>query len=240
MESLRLGLADFTEMRTDAIFIVIFYPIIGAVLAWFATNGNLAHYLFPMASGFALLGPVAATGLYEMSRRREAGQEVHWTDAFAPLRTPSFGPILVLGFYLLGIFLMWMVTAGILFRITMGSEVPPSAMFFFHEVFTTAAGWALIVLGIGIGACFAGLVLAISVVSFPLLVDRNIGLPRAVVTSLEVTRKNPQTVAIWGLIVAVLMALGSIPVFLGLIVVMPVLGHASWHLYRRAVAQKPR
>ena len=112
VESLRKGVADFADMRTDAIFIVIFYPFIGAVLVWIAMNAELAPYLFPMASGFALLGPVAATGLYRDEPRREAGQEVHWTDAFAPFRTPSIGSIVVLGFYLLGIFLMWMVTAG--------------------------------------------------------------------------------------------------------------------------------
>lgn len=236
VESLRLGVADFMELRTDAMFIVIIYPFIGATLAWFAMNANLAPYLFPMASGFALLGPVAAVGLYEMSRRREAGQEVHWTDAFAPLRSPSFAPILALGFYLLGIFLMWMVTAGMLFRLTMGDTVPASTLDFFRQVFTTPGGWALILVGIPIGACFAAVVLAISVVSFPLLVDRNIGLPRAVATSIDVTRKNPVTVLTWGLIVATALVLGSIPLFLGLIVVMPILGHASWHLYRRAVA----
>lgn len=236
VESLRLGLSDFTEMRTDAMFIVLVYPFIGAFLAWSAMNASMAQYLFPLASGFALVGPLAAVGLYEMSRRREAGEEVHWTDALTPLRSPSMGPILALGAYLLGIFMIWMITAGVILRLTMGDEAPASSAAFFHQVLTTPGGWALILIGIPIGACFAAVVLAISVVSFPLLVDRNIGLPRAVATSIELTRKNPATVATWGVIVAVLLALGSIPLFLGLIVVMPVLGHATWHLYRRAVA----
>ena len=209
-------------------------PMLGE--AWSAMNASVAPYLFPLASGFALLGPLAATGLYEMSRRREAGDEVHWTDALAPLHSPSMGPILALGGYLLGVFLVWMITAGVILRLTMGAEPPVSAAAFFQQVLTTPGGWALILVGIPVGACFAAVVLAISVVSFPLLVDRNIGLPRAVATSIEVTRKNPRTVATWGVIVAVLLALGSIPLFLGLIVVMPVLGHATWHLYRRAVS----
>lgn len=233
--ALRKGWEDFTELRSDVIFIAIFYPIIGVVLATFAFNATLAPYIFPLTSGFALLGPVAATGLYELSRRREAGMDVSWTDAFAPIRSPSFGPILALGIYLLGIFLVWIIVAGLIFRLTMGAETPENAMAFFGQVLSSRSGLALFLIGVPVGAVFAATVLAIAIVSFPLLVDRNIGLPRAVVTSIRVTRRSPRTVAIWGAIVAMLMAVGSLPLFLGLIVVLPVLGHASWHLYRRAV-----
>ena len=106
---------------------------------------------------------------------------------------------------------------------------------FVHEVFTTPAGWAMIVMGIGIGFLFAALVLTISVVSFPLLLDRDVGLPTAVSTSIRAVAENPGPMAIWGLFVAGSLVIGSIPAFLGLIVVMPVLGHATWHLYRKVV-----
>ena len=115
-------------------------------------------------------------------------------------------------------------------------EPPASVMAFVGDVFTTGAGWAIIVVGMGVGFLFALLVLAISVVSFPLLLDRDVGLGVAIWTSVRVALANPRAIALWGVIVAVGLALGSIPLFLGLIVVMPVLGHATWHLYRKVVA----
>lgn len=237
--ALREGWDDFLNLRSDVIAIAIIYPVIGAFLAFVAFNTNLMPYLFPVAAGFALLGPVAATGLYELSRRRQAGEEVHWTDSFAPLQSPSFGPILVLGLYLLAIFAGWMIVAGGILALTMGSQTPDAPMAFLTEVLTTRPGWAMIAIGIPVGALLAALVLVISIVSFPLLIDRNVGLPVAVVTSVRVAQRNPKTVAIWGLIVACGLVIGSIPLFLGLIVVLPVLGHATWHLYRRAVVPAP-
>ena len=108
-----------------------------------------------------------------------------------------------------------------------------------REVLTTGAGWTMILVGCGVGFLFAALVLATSVVSFPLLLDRDVGLPAAVITSMRVTAANPLPIAVWGLIVAGGLVLGSIPFFLGLIVVMPILGHATWHLYRRTVVAEP-
>jgi uncharacterized membrane protein len=229
------GWADFLALRSDVIAIAFLYPVIGALLAYIAFNADLLPYLFPLASGFALLGPAAATGLYELSRRREAGEPVRWTDSFAPIKSPSFGPILVLSLYLLGIFTMWMLAAWAILALTMGSGTPDTPLAFLSEVLTTGPGWAMIVIGIPVGAAFAALALAVSIVSFPLLIDRNVGLPVAVVTSLRVAQRNPRTVGLWGLIVASGLVAGSIPLFLGLIVVLPVLGHATWHLYRRAI-----
>ena len=110
---------------------------------------------------------------------------------------------------------------------------------FLREVLTTGAGWTMILVGCGVGFLFAALVLATSVVSFPLLLDRDVGLPVAVITSMRVAAANPLPIAVWGLIVAGGLLLGSIPFFLGLIVVMPILGHATWHLYRRTVVAEP-
>jgi len=232
---LQRGFDDFAALRSDVIFICVLYPIIGLSLTLFAFNSELAPYLFPLASGFALIGPVAAVGLYEMSRRREAGLEASWADGFGLLRSPSMGPILVMGLYLLTIFAFWMLAAGLIYTLTMGPEAPESVTGFFRDVFATPQGRLMILLGIPVGAAFATLVLAISVVSIPMLIDRRISLPQAVVTSLRVCKRNPTVIAVWGLIVAGMLVLGSIPLFLGLIVVMPILGHASWHLYRRAV-----
>jgi uncharacterized membrane protein len=235
-EALAQGLADFTAYRTDVIFLCVVYPFAGLVLARLAFGYDMLPLLFPLASGFALIGPVAAIGLYEMSRRREQGLAIGWTDAFGVVRSPAFGPILVLGLLLLAIFLIWLAVAYGIYWLTLGPEPPASIGGFLGDVFTTAAGWALIVAGVGVGFCFAVVVLAISVVSFPLLLDREVSLGQAVRTSVQVVRANPGAMALWGLIVAGGLVIGSLPLLVGLVVVMPVLGHATWHLYRRVVA----
>lgn len=229
------GLEDFGAYRSDVIFICLIYPLVGLALAWLIFGYQLLPLLFPLASGFALVGPVAAVGLYEMSRRREQGDRISWIDAFGVIRSPGFGAILVLGLVLLAIFLLWMLTAVIIYQLTLGPEPPVSITAFVRDVFTTSAGWTMIVAGVGVGFLFALLVLAISVVSFSLLLDRDVGLYGAVSTSIRAVATNPSPMALWGLIVAGGLAIGMLPAFLGLIVVLPVLGHATWHLYRKVV-----
>jgi len=229
------GLADFEAYRSDVIFICLIYPLVGILLAWLSFGYHFLPLLFPLASGFALLGPVAAVGLYEMSRRLEQGHRISWIDAFGVIRSPGFGAILVLGLVLLAIFLLWMLAAAGIYQLTLGPEPPVSITAFVRDVFTTSAGWTMIVVGMGVGFLFALLVLAISVVSFPLLLDRDVGLYGAVATSIRAVAANPRAMALWGLIVALGLVIGMIPAFLGLIIVMPVLGHATWHLYRKVV-----
>jgi uncharacterized membrane protein len=234
-DALAKGVSDFGAYRTDVVFLCILYPAAGLVLAWAAFGYEFLPLLFPLASGFALLGPVAAVGLYEMSRRREQGVEANWADAFAVVKSPAFGAMFVLGLVLLAIFLLWLGAAYGIYLATLGPEPPTSVGSFFREVFTTGAGWAMIVVGMGVGFLFAVLVLTISVVSFPMLLDRDVGLYTAVATSVLAVVTNPVTMAVWGLIVAGGLVIGSLPVLLGLIIVLPVLGHATWHLYRKLV-----
>lgn len=234
-DALKKGVEDFSAFRTDVVFLCIVYPIIGLAMAWFAFDRSLLPLIFPIMSGFALVGPVAAVGLYEMSRRRQKGEDAGWLDGFAVIRAPAFGAIFVLGLFLAAMFFIWVVAAGGIYSLTLGPEPPASLGAFMVDALTTGAGWAMIVIGMGVGFGFAVVALAVSVVSFPLLLDRNVGLPVAVVTSVRVAATNPLPIAAWGLIVAAGLALGSIPFFLGLIVIMPILGHATWHLYRRAV-----
>jgi uncharacterized membrane protein len=234
---LRRGLSDFGAYRTDVIFLCLIYPVVGLVLARAAFGEDMLPLLFPLASGFALIGPVAAVGLYEMSRRREQGDDITWADAFGVVGSPSFGAIVLLGLILGVLFVAWIVVAHVIYNMTLGPQPPASIEAFVRDVLTTAAGWTMIVVGVGVGFLFAVAVLAISVVSFPLLLDRGVSLGTAISTSVRAVIRNPLPMAAWGLIVAGGLVLGSIPLFVGLIVVMPVLGHATWHLYRKVVAR---
>jgi uncharacterized membrane protein len=234
-QALRKGWEDLGEMRSDVMFACLLYPLMGAVLLGLATQGDLSHLLFPVLSGFALVGPVAALGLYELSRRREAGAEVSWGAMFDVLRNPRFPRILMLSLFNGVIFMAWLLIADAIHAATLGTERPASLMALVTAALTTPAGWVMTVVGTGVGFVLAAAVLAISVVSFPLLLDRNVTLPVAVLTSVQVARENPVVIGTWGLIVAIGLGLGILPALIGLVVVLPVLGHATWHLYRAAV-----
>ena len=233
--ALESGAKDFAACRTDVIFICVLYPIVGFLLAWLASNHDLLPMVFPIVSGFALLGPAAAVGVYEMSRRRERGEPVNWATALDVFQAPSFGAIVVLGLFLLVVFGVWILAADAIYAMTLGPEPPASLTGFARDVLTTGAGWTMIAVGVSVGFVFAAAVLALSIVSFPMLLDRPVGFPLAVLTSVRVTARNPRVAAAWGAIVAAALGVGFLPFLLGLIFVLPILGHATWHLYRRAV-----
>jgi uncharacterized membrane protein len=238
-DALKKGYDDFAAMPSHAVFLCVIYPIIGILLAGLTLGYALVPLLFPLAAGFALIGPFAAIGLYELSRRREAGREVSATDAFAVLRSPSIGAIVVLGFVLTILFLVWVATAHGIYVAYFGYAAPTSISQFVNDLFATSAGWKLIIVGNAVGLVFALLAFLISAVSFPLLLDHEVGAAVAMLTSFKTIEKNPGTMALWGVIVAGLLVIGTIPLFLGLPVVLPVLGHATWHLYRKAVDADP-
>ena len=232
------GFQDFTLYKTHVLFLCVVYPVMGLILARLVIGQGLFQLLFPLASGFALIGPFVALGLYEMSRQREQGATVNWATAFRVLRSPSSGAIAGLGLLLTAIFLAWLFIAQELYDITLGPHLPASVAVFAHDILATQAGWILMGAGMGTGFLFALLVFAISVVSFPLLLDRDdIGLDIAIGTSIRAVAANPRAMAVWGMIVAGSLAVGSMLAFVGLAVVIPVLGHATWHLYRRLISR---
>ena len=235
MEALRQGLDDFFAMPSHMIFLGLIYPIVGFILFRLAFGYDVLPLLYPLATGFALMGPLAAVGLYELSRRREQGRDTHWTHVFDVRRSPSVGAIAALGVLLMLIFLGWLATAQGIYQSFFGVLAPSSITDFIHDVLTTDAGWRLILFGNAAGFLFALVVLVISVVSFPLLLDRDVGAAVALWTSVRAVAANPVPMAAWGLIVAVLLLIGSLPFFFGLAVVVPILGHATWHLYRKVV-----
>jgi uncharacterized membrane protein len=234
-DALKKGVEDFRAMPTHAFFVALIYPILGVLLAAMIFGNNVLPLLFPMMAGFAILGPVAAIGLYELSRRRELGQDITWTGASEVMRSPAIGSIILLGLLLLGIFIVWLGVAQALYRSIFGSYVPDSLTEFLRVVLTTPQGWTLIIIGNAIGFVFSMVVLAISVFSFPMLVDRHVSPAVAIQTSIRAVATNPGTMIVWGFIVAALLAVGFIPLFFGLAVTIPILGHATWHLYRRVV-----
>jgi uncharacterized membrane protein len=235
MEALRQGLDDFFAMPSHMIFLGLLYPIVGFVLFRLAFGYDVLPLLYPLATGFALMGPLAAVGLYELSRRREQGHDTHWSHVFDVRRSPSVGAIMALGVLLMLIFLGWLAIAQAIYQSLFGVLAPTSITDFIHDVLTTDAGWKLILLGNAVGFVFALVVLVISAVSFPLLLDRDVGAAVALWTSVRAVAANPVPMAVWGLIVAVLLLIGSLPFFLGLAVIVPILGHATWHLYRKLV-----
>jgi uncharacterized membrane protein len=238
-DALRLGWEDFKAIPTHAVVLCLIYPVLGLVLFRMVLGHSLLPLLFPLAAGFTLIGPFAGLGLYELSRRRERGEEPSAMDAMHVLRAPSFGAILGLGMFLLVLFGIWIVAADGIYVATFGYAPAASMPDFATRVLTTPEGWTLIIVGCGVGFVFAVAALCISVVSFPLMLDRHATAIDAIRTSLRAVKMNPFTMAAWGVIVAVLLAVGSLPFFVGLCVVLPVLGHASWHLYRKVVEPDP-
>jgi uncharacterized membrane protein len=238
-QALRLGWEDFKAVPSHAIILCVIYPLLGLALARTVLGYSVLPLLFPLAAGFALLGPFAALGLYELSRRRERGEEPSAWDAIDVLRSPSFGAMLGLGTLLFALFVTWVATAQAIYITVFGYQGATGISDFVQRVLTTPQGWWLIVVGCGVGFLFALVALCISVVSFPMMLDRHAGAGEAMATSLRVVARNPVTIAAWGLIVAALLVAGSLPFFVGLAIVIPLLGHATWHLYRKVIAPDP-
>ena len=232
--ALREGWLDFLDRRGDLIIVGLIYPIIGFAAAAAALGGALIPLFFPIAAGIGLLGPVAALGFYELARRREAGEEAGWTHFLDVARRPAWDSIMAVTGILLLIFFAWLAAAWILYAAFFHSP-PDSIGGFLDALFTTAEGWGLILVGNLVGLFFAAIVLTLSVVSLPMLVDCDVDARTALRTSYRAVAANKALMLRWGVTVAVLLVLGSIPAFVGLAFVLPWLGYATWHLYTRLV-----
>lgn len=234
-DSLRAGFDDFLNKPSHVFFLGIIYPVLGLVLARLTFGYGILPILFPLAAGFALLGPIAAIGFYEISRRREQGLDTSWWTVFQLVRSRSRTAILILSLALLAIFIAWIITAQVIYTNVFGGTTPSSIGNFIDQILYTPQGERLMIVGNAVGFLFALASFMISVISFPLLVDRDVSAPVAVVTSLKAVVKNPVVMVAWAVFITLAMIVGSLPFLLGLIFVLPILGHASWHLYRRVV-----
>ncbi|MCZ4071942.1 MULTISPECIES: DUF2189 domain-containing protein [Rhizobium/Agrobacterium group] len=235
VDALKLGLEDFKEKPSHYVFLCLMYPIAGVFLVMWSSGANLLPVIYPLMSGFALIGPIAAIGLYEISRRREQGLDSSWRHALEVRHSPALPSIIAVAVMLFVLFVVWLIVAQSIYTATFDATGPVSLSTFLSDVLTTSQGLSLIIWGNLAGFVFAVVVLATTVVAFPLLLDRDIGAVAAVDASIRATLANPVPVALWGLIVAALLVVGTIPVFIGLAVVMPILGHSTWHLYRKLI-----
>jgi uncharacterized membrane protein len=234
-DAITKGVDDFMAMPTQVVFLCLIYPVVGLLLARLAFGYEVFPLFYMLTSGFALIGPFAAIGLYELSRRREAGLDTSWRHAFDIVHSPSFKAIIALGLLLMLLFAVWVFVAQTIYTANFGVREPASPVAFVKSLFTTREGLRFLTIGNTVGLLFALAAFALSAVSFPLMLDRNVGIAVAITTSLRAIALNPKTMLTWALIIAAALFLGSLPFLVGLAVVMPVLGHASWHLYRRVI-----
>ncbi len=234
-DALARGLADFNAMPTHLFLLCVIYPVVMLIIAMIYAGYEMLPLVFPLLAGYTLIGPFAATGMYELSRRREQGLDTSRVRAFDVLHSPSILAIATLGAGLMLVYFVWLGAAWVIYLLTFGSAAPTSIFGFVDQVFTTSAGWTLIIVGSGVGFLFATLAFTLSVISFPMLLDRDVGIVTAVQTSIRAVLANPITMGMWGFIIAGTLFIGALPVFVGLAVALPVIGHAAWHLYRKVV-----
>jgi len=237
-QSLKEGYDDFNAMPTVGVFLtVVLYLLFALLLTLFLVGENMLQLAFPMVAGLTLIGPVVSVALFEMSRRRERGLDVSWRSTFDFVHSASFAPILALSVVMMLLYVAWLFMAQFLYFGLFGENPPVSASDFVTQLVTTRRGAGLIVYGILLGFLFAFTALAISVVAFPLLLDKPASAATAVAISIRAVASNLMVMAVWGVIVVVLLATGAIVFLIGLAVVLPILGHATWHLYRKVVEQ---
>lgn len=231
------GWKDFRAKRGDLLFIGLLYPLICVFAIVVTFNDPLLPLFFPLVAGLSIAGPAAASGFYELARRREEGRDASWWHFLDPLNGRSRTPLAVLTAGLAVLFIAWLATAYAIYGMTFGLNAPLDMSAFLARVFTTQEGWMLIVLGNLAGALFAIATLVFALVSFPMVVDKPVDAGIAVRTSIAAVTKNPREAFAWGLRVAGLLLLGLLPLALGLAVVLPWLGYATWHLYTRLVVR---
>ena len=234
--ALKAGWEDFKDMRGDIFIAGLVYTVIGIAAVVMTASRPLIPFFFPVVAGVGLLGPVAAVGFYELAKLREEGREdLLWFNVLDVRKRPTVDDMGIVAGALLAVFAVWLIAAGLLYVSLFGWGTPTSVTGFLATVLTTPRGWALIIGGAVVGAIFGWVVLALSVVSLPMLVDRDVSAAEAVSASWRAAHANKPEMIRWGLTVLGLLVLGSIPLFVGLAFVLPWLGYSTWHLYTRLI-----
>jgi len=229
------GLRDFQAMPLYGLAFGAIYAAWGIAILLCLTAFGMVYLAYPLAAGFAMIGPFVAVGLYEISRRREAGQPVSMRAIWSTIRTRS--EVGWMAFVTLFVFVIWMYQVRLLIALLLGLHASfGSINEFITVVLTTNEGLLFLAIGNAVGAALSLILFSLTVVSFPLLLDRDVDFVTAMITSVRAVVTSPLPMIGWAALIVVLLALSAMPYFLGLIVTLPVLGHATWHLYRRIIA----
>lgn len=234
-EALGQGLRDFQAMPLFGLAFGALYAGGGIVIVLCLTALGMVYLAYPLAAGFALIGPFVAIGLYEVSRRREAGQKATISGIWSTIRSRS--ELGWMAFVTLFVFVIWMYQVRLLIALLLGLNASFSSLHeFITVVLTTNEGLLFLAIGNAVGAALSLILFSLTVVSFPLLLDREVDFVTAMVTSVRAVVASPLPMIGWAALIVVLLIVSALPWFLGLLVTLPVLGHATWHLYRRIVA----
>jgi uncharacterized membrane protein len=236
VDALDKGLRDFRAAPLFGLFFGGIYAVGGMLIVLTAAALQMSYVSYPLAVGFALIGPFVACGLYEVSRRLESGRPLQWGAVLGVIFSQGRRETGWMAFVTLFILIMWMYQVRVLLALFIGLRAPTTFDGFLEVVVGTPEG--LIFLGVGhlVGAVMALVLFSLTVVSFPLLLDREVDFVTAMITSVKAVVNNPKPMIGWALVIMVLMVIAIAPFFLGLVVALPVLGHTTWHLYRKLVA----
>ncbi|MDA1370563.1 MAG: DUF2189 domain-containing protein [Proteobacteria bacterium] len=237
-QSLREGYDDYGAKPSSIALLILFYFLFALVFSLFAFGQEMRYLVFPMVAGFNLIGPIVAIAFFEMSRRREKGLDMNWRSSFRFIHTHSFAPILALSFLMMVLYVSWVYMAELIYFGLFGENPPSSMADFINQVLTTRRGGALIAYGNFVGFLFAFAAMALSVVAFPLALDKPVTAMTAITVSIKAFSLNVYVLAVWGIVVVVFIALGAALFLIGLAVALPILGHATWHLYRKIVVNQ--
>lgn len=239
VESLASGLRDFQAAPRFGLFFGGVYAFGGLAIILFATTFGWSYLDYPLAAGFALLGPFAAVGLYEVSRRRESGEPLSWRAIFSVMLAQGRRELGWMAFVTLFIFVFWMYIAQLLVALFLGLHATASLHDFVALATTTPDGIIFLLVGHAVGAALALVLYSVTVVSFPLLLEHDVDFVTAMITSVRAVLASPVPLISWAAIIVMEVVLASLPFFLGFLIVLPIIGHATWHLYRRIVAPEP-
>jgi uncharacterized membrane protein len=237
-EALAAGLRDFQAAPLYGLFFGGIYALGGMLIVAAIWRWDMIYLAYPLAAGFALIGPFVAVGLYEVSRLRERHEALSWSKVLGVVFAQGGRELGWMSLVCVFIFMMWMYQVRLLLALFFGFE-PVSADTFLRTLFGTPEGWLFLAIGHADGAVLSVILFSLTVVSFPLLLEREVDFITAMITSVRAVTRNPVPMLVWALVIVILMIAACLPLFMGLFVVLPVLGHATWHLYRRIVAPAP-
>ncbi|NVO14696.1 MAG: DUF2189 domain-containing protein [Rhodoplanes sp.] len=235
VEALAAGLRDFQAAPLYGLAFGALYAIGGMLIVYCAFAAGVGYLAYPLAAGFALVGPFIAVGLYEVSRRRETGEPLSWSAVLRTIWAQGHRELGWMAFVTLFVFIVWMYQVRLLIALMLGLRSFTSLQEFLVVISTTPEGWLFLIIGHAVGAALSLVLFSLTVVSFPLLLDRDVDCVTAMITSVRAVTTSPVPMIGWAATVVLLLLVASLPGFLGLVVVLPVLGHATWHLYRRIV-----